>query len=216
MYVLIAAATKMEVQPTLNYLEKLNFLINDKKIEMLTTGVGGISTAYFLTSQIEDRRPDLIIQAGLAGSFHDSIPLGAVVSVATDVTGDMGAQEGDDFKDMFDLGLQEESTMPFSARKLVNVNLSSRWPHLPAVNAVSVNEITTSPERIELLKKKYGAEIESMEGAAFHYVCLQMRIEFLQLRAISNMVGERDKSKWEISAAISSLNSELIKCLNLL
>lgn len=216
MYVLIAAATKMEVQPTLNYLEKLNFLINDKKIEMLTTGVGGISTAYFLTSQIEDRRPDLIIQAGLAGSFHDSIPLGAVVSVATDVTGDMGAQEGDDFKDMFDLGLQEESTMPFSARKLVNVNLSSRWPHLPAVNAVSVNEITTSPERIELLKKKYGAEIESMEGAAFHYVCLQMRIEFLQLRAISNMVGERDKSKWEISAAISSLNSELIKCINLL
>jgi futalosine hydrolase len=31
-----------------------------------------------------------------------------------------------------------------------------------------------------------------MEGAALHFVCLQEDISFIQLRAISNFVGERD------------------------
>ena len=49
-----------------------------------------------------------------------------------------------------------------------------------------------------------------MEGAAFHYVCLQENIPFVQLRAISNFVGERDKSKWLMKEAIENLNRETI------
>jgi len=52
--------------------------------------------------------------------------------------------------------------------------------------------------------------IESMEGAAFHYVCLQEAVPFLQLRAVSNMIGERDKTKWLMKEAIDNLNKELI------
>ena len=50
-----------------------------------------------------------------------------------------------------------------------------------------------------------------MEGAAFHYVCLQQKIKFLQLRSISNRVGERDKTKWAMKEAIANLNIELKK-----
>ena len=52
-----------------------------------------------------------------------------------------------------------------------------------------------------------------MEGAAFHYVCLQQKINFLQIRGISNMVGERDKTKWKIKKAIENLNNELLKII---
>ena len=52
-----------------------------------------------------------------------------------------------------------------------------------------------------------------MEGAALHYVCLHQNIPFIQLRAISNYVGERDKTKWKIDLAISNLHNELIKLL---
>jgi futalosine hydrolase len=48
-----------------------------------------------------------------------------------------------------------------------------------------------------------------MEGAALHYVCLQENIPFLQIRSISNRVGERDKAKWEFKEAIKNLNKEL-------
>ena len=36
-----------------------------------------------------------------------------------------------------------------------------------------------------------------MEGAALHYACIMEHIPFIQLRAVSNFVGERDKNKLE-------------------
>ena len=53
-----------------------------------------------------------------------------------------------------------------------------------------------------------------MEGGALHYVCLQEKTAFLQLRSVSNAVGERDKTKWDIKAAVNNLNSTLISLLN--
>ena len=52
-----------------------------------------------------------------------------------------------------------------------------------------------------------------MEGAALHYVCLQQSVPFLQIRSISNEVGERDKSKWRMKEAVENLNTELIKLI---
>ncbi len=48
-----------------------------------------------------------------------------------------------------------------------------------------------------------------MEGAALHYVCLQEQIPFVQIRSVSNYVGERDKTKWKMKEAIENLNTEL-------
>jgi futalosine hydrolase len=48
-----------------------------------------------------------------------------------------------------------------------------------------------------------------MEGAALHYVALMEKIPFLQLRSLSNFVGERDKNKWLMKEAIINLNLEL-------
>ena len=62
---------------------------------------------------------------------------------------------------------------------------------------------------MQLLSGKYNPVTESMEGAAFHYVCLKQKIPFLQLRSISNYAGERDKSKWDIEKSILHLNKEL-------
>ena len=81
------------------------------------------------------------------------------------------------------------------------------------VDAITINEITTNENRISILNEKYHPAVESMEGAAFHFVCLQENIPFLQLRAVSNYVGERDKSKWKIDLAIKNLNLELAKII---
>jgi futalosine hydrolase len=79
---------------------------------------------------------------------------------------------------------------------------------------VSINEITTLPSRIEHYKSSLGATVESMEGAALHYVGLMENIPFLQVRSLSNFVGERDKSKWHIKEAIENLNKELIQIIS--
>ena len=53
-----------------------------------------------------------------------------------------------------------------------------------------------------------------MEGAALHYVARESNIPFVQIRAISNYIGERDKSKWEMKSAIDNLNQTLIKYID--
>ena len=54
-------------------------------------------------------------------------------------------------------------------------------------------------------RKKYNPAIETMEGAAFSYICAIEKINFLSLRSVSNLVGERDKSLWNIPLAIENL-----------
>ena len=82
------------------------------------------------------------------------------------------------------------------------------------LNAITVNAITDDATRVQMLEKKFSAELETMEGAALHYTCLQEDIPFLQLRSISNYVGERDKLKWKMKEAIHVLNDSLVKILS--
>ncbi|MGN6490762.1 MAG: futalosine hydrolase [Agriterribacter sp.] len=210
MNILIVAATAGEVNATQEYLAEKMYQRKDCSVQLLTTGVGLVSTTYVLTKYFSKIKPDLVVQAGIAGSLHPFYPPGTVVVVKDEVFGDLGVEEEHSFKDLFDLDLAEDS-FPYSSKVLSN-------PHhrllnkikLKQVKGVSVNEITTRAGRTQQIIEKYSAGIESMEGAAFHYVCLQEAIPFVQLRAVSNFIGERDKSKWMIKEAIDNLNKELI------
>ena len=48
---------------------------------------------------------------------------------------------------------------------------------------------------------------ESMEGAAFFYVSILEKIPFIELRSVSNEVGERNRAKWDIPLALDSLKT---------
>ncbi len=86
-----------------------------------------------------------------------------------------------------------------------------RKTNLKIVDAVTINEITTNKERAIFYRNVLKTNIETMEGAALHYVCLMEKIPFLQLRSVSNYVGEREKLKWTIRESIAQLNMDMKK-----
>jgi len=53
------------------------------------------------------------------------------------------------------------------------------------------------------------ADIESMEGAAFFEACLRHGVPFAEIRAVSNAVGETDRSRWDIPLALRNLQTAL-------
>jgi futalosine hydrolase len=55
-----------------------------------------------------------------------------------------------------------------------------------------------------------------MEGAALHYMGRDLNIPFIQIRAVSNYVGERNKAKWKMNEAIYNLNETLLQYLDAL
>lgn len=211
MDVLLIAATNFEIQPTINYLAGRDCIIGENRIDVLIAGIGSMSTAYWLTKTIEKKRPNLLIQAGVGGSFSPGHPPGSLVLVNEEVSGDLGVEEHGEFIDVFDMGLPQIND-PYTGKSLINNHVDMlRQQNLPLVKAVTISEITTRPERIRQLQQKYQPVVESMEGAAFHYIALIEKIPYMQLRAVSNFVGERDKSKWKMKEAIELLNEKLIQ-----
>ncbi|WP_026769271.1 futalosine hydrolase [Asinibacterium sp. OR53] len=185
------------------------------KLSFHQCGVGMLATAVSLSRLIAEEKPDLIIQAGIAGTFDTKTPLGKLVVVKDETLGDMGVQEDGRWKDIFDLRLEKSSYHPFEKRRLPNPWLPQfNLLKLPEVSAITVNEVTTCADRMEQLAKKYNPHTESMEGAALHYVCREANIPFIQVRAISNYVGERNKEHWKIKEAIDNLNEHLLKYID--
>jgi futalosine hydrolase len=214
MYIVLAAATKVEIQATIDFLESNVFRLGRHDISVLVTGVGSIAATYSLTRQIAVRRPSLVIQAGIAGCFTHLAP-GGVVAVREEALGDLGVWEDGSFRTLFDLRLADGSTPPFSDGYLVNPHEKLlAFSGLEQIRSITVNEITTRQDRIGWYQQNLQPVVESMEGGALHYVCLREDIGFLQLRAVSNEIGERDKTKWNIKVAVTNLNDALISLLN--
>ena len=207
---LLVAATPFEIAPTVELIKK-----NDLKVDTLISGIGMLATAYHLTRKLADKKYDLVIQAGIAGCFDKDLQLGDVVMVKDEIIGDLGVKEKKEYKDLFDMNFLKPNDFPYSSKVLKNKHKEAlKLLKLPKVSGVTVNQITTSKPIIDLYVRKYNAVVESMEGAALHYICSQEKTPFLQLRSISNYVGERNKSKWKIKDAIVNLNEELKKVLS--
>ncbi|HEX7847940.1 MAG TPA: futalosine hydrolase [Chitinophagaceae bacterium] len=210
---LLIAATAQEVAPFLEHYrnsDKTAFI--DFNIDVLITGVGMTATTYQLTRYFHLKKPDLAIQAGVAGCFDKNINLGTVVAVKKDVIADEAVVEAKKLKTIFDLKLASPNQFPFTKAGLENpYKAMLKRTKLKMVNAVSVNHISTNREMIKLYEKHFKPVIESMEGAAMHYTCLMSNIPFLQIRSISNYVGERSKQKWKMKESITNLNYELIR-----
>ncbi len=213
MRVIITAATVAEWMPSFLEMDHLYTGESQRlKVQFHQSGVGMLASAVSITRMAIEDKPDLIIQAGIAGCFDKSMALGKVVVVSEEALADTGVEEEGKWKDLFDLKLEKSSYHPFEKRKLPNPWLSKfNLLKLPEVSGITVNQITTHAERIQQLQKKYMPVLESMEGAALHYVCREANIPFLQIRAISNYIGERNKANWKMKEAIDNLNQVLVK-----
>jgi len=181
-------------------------------LDILIHGPGTPSTIFQLTTYCNKRKPDLIIQVGIAGSFTSSIPIGTVCAVADDRFADLGAEDDTQFIDLFEMGLAGNYyKAPLLTCDPSTLMLAGEIPH---VHSITVNTTTGSLQTTENRKIQFQADIESMEGAAAMYVAEQFGIPLLQIRAISNIVEKRNKAAWNIPLAVQELNPCVRKILN--
>ena len=199
MKILLVSSTQQEIEP---------FLQEKRHMDVLISGVGIASATFNITKQLLHHHYDLVIQAGVAGLFNNihsngnGLPqITEVVTVSKDVFGDLGAYEQQQFKSMNDLQLSYDLEWFHNN----NQPLLDKLPY-KKVAGVTVNTVTDDKTIINALQQKWRPIVESMEGAALHYVCNEKEIPFVQLRAICNYVGERDKTKWQLKEAIEKLN----------
>lgn len=215
MRVVITSATAGELTSETRALSNVYNEQDSMELMFHQSGVGMLSTAVSLTRMIENSKPHLVIQAGIGGCFDENFSLGNVVTVKEEYIADIGVEEELNWKDIFDLNLESANRVPFEDKALKNEHLDNlNFLQLPEVTAITINEITTRKQRVQQLKEKYNPVIESMEGAALHYVCKDYGIPFIQIRSISNYIAERNKSNWKLKEAIENLNHTLINYIH--
>ncbi|MBK6444720.1 MAG: futalosine hydrolase [Bacteroidetes bacterium] len=205
MKILLVSATEAELEP----FETIWFRKN--QVDRLVSGVGMVATAHSLTRELQSKSYDLAINIGLAGSFDRTFKLGEVVRVVEDIFSELGAEDGENILSLKEMGLSGTDI-------LLNLDETMN-PHVNKfrkVRGITVNTVHGNEQSIETIQKRLHPQVETMEGAAFFYVCGKEGVSSLQLRAISNYVEKRNREAWDIPLALANLKTAVTDLLNIL
>ena len=157
---LFVAATTTEIKPLIDFCRKHKFPSN-LEIDFLITGVGILQTTYSLTHLFANKKPDLVIQAGVAGCFDKKQELTKSWIIKEDTVADSGVEANNNFQNVFDMKLVKQNQFPFIKGKLINPHLGSiNLQKLPFAKAITVNEISSSKIRIKIYQDKYNPLLE--------------------------------------------------------
>ena len=290
-HILVLAATEMEIMPLLrsSTLKKRQVSISGRTImtlqysetifKLIITGPGVMNAVHSLTSILEHITPEIIIQAGIAGIFHETgLDIGSIavadtekyihsgvennlapfpllplpfnllpsnflasVSLTSDDNEEVlnppvsAADKADQpSKNLISNGLYHLDTLlaqqaymtianafqsrpritlplcfqgdgPYSVSKFIKKYRESGYGMDTSVimgSFITVSAITATAKTASNLFSAFSPVMESMEGAAAAHVSALYRIPLIEIRAASNFVGIRDKTKWNIPLAV--------------
>jgi futalosine hydrolase len=207
--ILIVTATAGEIQPLAKHFnmevsgEGL-FQNPDASVLILVAGVGMVNTAFYM-GKCSGLMFDYMINAGICGAFNRELKIGEVVNIEEDTLSEMGAEDGTAFIKYQQLGLEGTNLY----RNHIKTPIK-QLNNLRKVKGITVNKVHGSDASIKDAVAFFNADVESMEGAAFFRGCQNLKADYFQLRAVSNYVERRDKSKWNVGMAIENLNHFLV------
>lgn len=188
------------------------YIYQDLEISLLIAGIGPVTTAWSMMHWLAgNTRPDLAINAGIAGSFRDEIIKGDVVMPVTECFADSGVEDNNMIRTLAEEGLADPDEFPFSGGYIhADPSYARRFlSDIRGVRAITSGIATGSGKTRDRLLKKFNPDIETMEGASFFYICCRESIPFMALRAVSNHVGPRNRKDWNIELALENLAGKL-------
>lgn len=204
MKTLVVAATKAELTFIYQHFSLLEEdFVETKNFDVLVTGVGMVATAFALGKHLNTKY-NLVLNLGIAGCFDRKIALGSLLNITEDTFAELGAENGEDFLTINELGFGES----------IYNNKSTLTIDLPTAKAITVNRVSGNEKSIASVVKRLNPTTEGMEGAAVFFACNQENIDCLQIRSISNYVEPRNKDNWKIGLAIKNLNDWAITFLS--
>jgi len=144
---------------------------------------------------------DLVLSAGIGGGFAPLRP-GEVAVASAAVFADLGAETADGFVPVSALGFGEER---YEVDASLAADLAARTGARVGTIVTVATVTGTARTAAELTARFPDAVAEGMEGAGVAAAARLRGVRFAELRAISNLVGPRDRDAWEIPRALEAL-----------
>jgi futalosine hydrolase len=171
--------------------------------EVLVGGVGPAAAAAATATALAGAAAgfELVLCVGIGGGFGPLVP-GDIAVASSIVFADLGAETATGFVPVSELGFGGERYDP--APKLAVELVDRTGGHLGTV--LTVATVTGSAARAAALLERFpDAVAEGMEGAGAAAAAAQHGVPYGELRAISNLVGPRDRDAWRVPLALDAL-----------
>ncbi|NGZ75076.1 futalosine hydrolase [Saccharibacillus alkalitolerans] len=182
-------------------------LNGDERFDVVAAGVGVAAAAAGTARALAGGGYARVVSAGIAGGFAGAAEIGSLVVASRIVAADLGSDSPDGFISVDELGFgssvipAEDEVSAALACALRGAGLDAR---LGPVLTVATTTGTLAGAQA-LAARVPGAAAEGMEGFGVAEAARQFGLPALELRAISNAVGPRDRESWKIGEALGAL-----------
>ena len=175
--------------------------------DLTAAGVGpagaAAATAAALTAAALDGEPyGLVVSAGIGGGFPPAAAPGSLVVADAITVADLGAATPDGFVPVTGLGFGTVTHRP--PPSLVRRVAAATAAHTGTV--LTVSTVTGTAARAADLRTRHPEAVaEAMEGFGVAEAAAAHGVPVLEVRAVSNTVGPRDRAAWRIDTALDVL-----------
>ena len=225
--VLIVASVAQELAPLVDELEAPRSVavgrrpasegeLMGREVCLVECGIGKAAAAATLAAALETRPISCVLGIGVGGAYSGAGLSPRDVAIASE---EIFADEGVETP----AGWQGYEAFVVSSgaqnRIALDGELVERARHVvdAAVGPFATVSTCSGTEiAARRLAKRWGALIESMEGAAWALVARRYEVPFLELRAVSNLAQDRDVKTWDLTGAIAALATAALEVLPVL
>lgn len=204
--------------------------IGKTNIIHIISGIGKANGVHAATLLIEKFSPSAVINFGIGGAYPSAnLRTGDIAIADKEIYGDEGLWLKDGFHKADEIGipLLKKGRKKYFNEFPLNKSLiqkavkfsglvtchSSLVTEVKTGAFVTVSTVTGTDKRARELEKRFNAICENMEGAAVAHVCAMYEIPMLEIRGISNIVEDRDRSKWDIKTAAENCQKAVLTFL---
>lgn len=178
-----------------------------------TIGFGVVAAGIHSCQAIASQQPSMVVVAGIAGLFdahrNDRFDLGSATRFDSVAIDGIGVGQGDDFVDAVQLGWHWIAGAASSDPSSGTIPCHGAGDGASAM-LLTVCSASADPQDALRRSRRFPDAVgEDMEGFSVAYACARARIPLTIIRGFSNLVGQRDKSKWQIGTALASVANQL-------
>lgn len=184
--------------------------------EVSVCGAGKANAAASAALLIARFRPPFVVSFGVGGAYPGSkLGIGDVAIATCEIMADEGVQMAQGFRLIESVGVpladgaDERGANTFPAdcglRAIAEQALEREGMKYRSGPFLTVSTVTGDDTRARLLRRRYGAVCENMEGGAIAQICFRNGVPFVEIRGMSNIVERRDRSRWRLAEAAEAV-----------
>ena len=174
------------------------------ELHAFSVGVGPVAAAVGTATLLAHTAYEMVVNAGIAGGFRGRVEIGDVVLANVETYADLGVRVETGFMSLRDMGIDQDSSLAFGAQQLIDrmgatvlVGQVLTLSAMTGTDADADDLATRYPHALAEAMEGFGVVAATRHADAVRYVA--------EVRAISNIIGRRDRSSWNIPLAFGAL-----------